>query len=164
MLHDPDAVAHPQAGRILGAVERLMRHQARTWDLLEPRLGLNEVQAQVLAAVRGDHRQVSAVAEALGRHVSTASRVVDQLVRSGHLDRVEDPDDRRAVHLSLTDAGREAMHLIEAMHGTFLGRALARLGDEGAGQLADAMERLADAADQVGVVTPEEALGETAAS
>lgn len=151
MLHDPEALGHPVATRILAAVERLMRHRAHTWQLLETQLGVNEAQGEVLLAVRAGQRQVSAVAEACGRHVSTASRLVDQLVRSGHLDRVEDPDDRRAVLLTVTELGASALEVVEATHGRFLGEALSRLGTTGAEQLADSMERLAAAADEVGV-------------
>jgi DNA-binding MarR family transcriptional regulator len=150
MLHDPDTVGHPEAARIMSAVERMLRLRARTWERLEPEVGINEAQAEILLAVNGGHRQVSSVAEASGRHVSTASRLIDQLVRSGHLDRVEDPDDRRAVLLSLTRAGTDAITTIETTQGRLLSAALDRLGGDGARRLADAMERLADAADEVG--------------
>lgn len=140
----------PLALRIVDAVSRLMRHSARTWDDLEPRIGISEAQANVLAAVQGGAQQVSSVADACGRHVSTASRLVDQLVRSGHLERDEDPTDRRAVLLELTDVGREALTTVSAAHGGFLSQALDRLAPETADALADALERLADAADTVG--------------
>lgn len=159
MLHDPTAVGHPEAARIMAAVERVMRHRTRTWERLEPAIGLNESQCEVLLAVRAGHRQVSAVAEACGRHVSTASRLVDQLVRSGHLDRVEDPVDRRAVLLTLTPPGEQALAIVEAEHGQFLTAALGKLGEDGARRLAEAMEALADAADAIGVDEPEGVAG-----
>jgi DNA-binding MarR family transcriptional regulator len=40
---------------------------------------------------------------------STASRVVDALEKKGHVQRHESPEDRRALHLVATDAGR-ALH------------------------------------------------------
>lgn len=139
----------PRARRIVDAVSRLMRHSARIWDELEPGIGISEAQANVLAAVQGGAQQVSGVADTCGRHVSTASRLVDQLVRSGHLDRDEDPNDRRAVRLALTDRGHEALAAVGAAHGAFLSEALGRLSSPAADALADALERLADAADAV---------------
>jgi DNA-binding MarR family transcriptional regulator len=46
------------------------------------------------------------VAELLGRPLPAVSRAVDALVRAGLVSRIEAPDDRRRLALSLTDAGR----------------------------------------------------------
>jgi MarR family transcriptional regulator, 2-MHQ and catechol-resistance regulon repressor len=46
---------------------------------------------------------------------STASRVVDALERKGYVERIPDPQDRRAVLLSPTPAGRELYRTI--LHG-----------------------------------------------
>lgn len=43
---------------------------------------------------------------------STASRVVSTLERKGLLNRLQHPDDRRAVHLTISDAGRAKHELI----------------------------------------------------
>lgn len=157
MPNAPDAVGHPEAVRILDAVERLLRHRARTWAELEVEVGVSEAQGEILASVDAGDRQVSAVAESCGRHVSTASRLVDQLVRSGHLDRVEDPDDRRAVLLTLTPEGVAALRSIEERHGAMLGEALRRLGPSGASRLADAIEQLAATVDEIATSVPETA-------
>ncbi len=133
--------------RITLAVDRLLRQANRNWAEVEPATGVNEPQARVLSVVRGGARQISDVAEACGRHVSTASRLVEQLVRAGHLDRVEDTEDRRAVVVSLTDRGEEVLAAIEAAHGAFLQQALERLGPDATAELASALERLADALD-----------------
>lgn len=48
------------------------------------------------------------LAVALGLEASSLVRVVDQLIASGLLERHEDPNDRRARILRLTDDGRQA--------------------------------------------------------
>jgi DNA-binding MarR family transcriptional regulator len=49
------------------------------------------------------------LAEAAGITSPTATRMIDGLVGRGVVTRVEDPADRRAVLISLTHAGREAL-------------------------------------------------------
>ena len=49
----------------------------------------------------------AAVARKVMKTKGNISVVVDNLVRSGHVTREPDPDDRRRAILSLTDAGRE---------------------------------------------------------
>jgi DNA-binding MarR family transcriptional regulator len=72
-------------------------------------------QLRVLVMVQdGAPMNMSAVADGLGVNPSNASRTCDRLVRSGLLDRREDPDDRRNVALTLTPAGRR---LVAAMLG-----------------------------------------------
>ncbi|MGD4082657.1 MarR family transcriptional regulator, partial [Xanthomonas citri pv. citri] len=70
-------------------------------------------QLRVLVMVHDLGRMnMSAVADGLGVNPSNASRTSDRLVRSGLLDRREDPDDRRNVALTLTPAGGR---LVESM-------------------------------------------------
>ncbi|MEA2418986.1 MAG: hypothetical protein QOE60_1192 [Thermoleophilaceae bacterium] len=49
------------------------------------------------------------LAEAAGIAAPTATRMIDVLIARGLVTRVEDPADRRAVLISLTDAGRSAL-------------------------------------------------------
>jgi MarR family transcriptional regulator for hemolysin len=53
------------------------------------------------------------LAEALGLEASSLVRVVDHLIESGLLARHEDPQDRRARILELTDEGRKTAALME---------------------------------------------------
>ena len=68
--------------------------------LLIGRLGDNGVRPGVLA-------------DALGLEPSSLVRVVDQLIEAGLLLRHDDPVDRRAKILSLTDAGKQTASLME---------------------------------------------------
>jgi MarR family transcriptional regulator for hemolysin len=58
-------------------------------------------------------RQVT-VAQAAGLESPSLVRLLDQLCASGFVVRTEDPTDRRAKALSLTDSGRELAEAIES--------------------------------------------------
>jgi DNA-binding MarR family transcriptional regulator len=82
---------------------RIITTLART--LADEELSVGQVAALYLVDDRGTMR-VSDVAEATGRALPAASRMVDDLVRRGFLEREEDPSDRRARVLTLTASGR----------------------------------------------------------
>lgn len=134
---------------VLGTVERLQGVALRTWARIERDHDLSPVHATALEAIGGGARQVSAVADACGRHVSSASRFVDVLVGRRLVDREVDPDDRRAVRLTLTREGRTLLDRIVATHRSALARSLGRLAPDERTELARLMARLADAAEQV---------------
>ncbi|SNS67079.1 DNA-binding transcriptional regulator, MarR family [Streptosporangium subroseum] len=84
------------------------------------------------------------LAERIDRSVSATSRLVDQLVRRGLVDRHEDPDDRRARRIALTkrgtgflreferaraDAQLEVMAHLTAEERELVTRAMALLGE-----------------------------------
>lgn len=85
----------------------------------------------------------SDVAAATDRHVSSVSRVIDQLVEIGLLDREPHPDDRRQVLLTLTRDGAATVARFEALdHG--LSAFMVSDFDAGdARRLADYLDRLA---------------------
>jgi DNA-binding MarR family transcriptional regulator len=63
-----------------------------------------QLRVMVMISVRGP-MNLSTVADGLNVSASNASRICDRLLRSGMIDRTEDPGDRRHVTLSLTDDG-----------------------------------------------------------
>lgn len=60
------------------------------------------------------HCAFQVLAEEMFLDKSTASRVIDTLERKGYVSRVEDDEDRRAVRIQATDAGRELYAKIRA--------------------------------------------------
>lgn len=71
--------------------------------------GISVSQAGTLFRLHG-HRHpkgVSDIGDHLGVSSAAASQLLDRLVQQGLVLRSEDPDDRRAKQLSLTDKGRE---------------------------------------------------------
>jgi MarR family 2-MHQ and catechol resistance regulon transcriptional repressor len=63
---------------------------------------------------RSDTYTVSNVAAFLRVSNAAASRAVDRLVKRGLLNRAEAEDDRRAVHLSLTERGRKLLQAYDS--------------------------------------------------
>jgi DNA-binding MarR family transcriptional regulator len=71
--------------------------------------GLNFPQMKVLVTLAGHEDEpasVKRIAEQLGISLASASRAVDVLVRRDLATRIEDPDDRRVRHVSLTAEGQ----------------------------------------------------------
>jgi DNA-binding MarR family transcriptional regulator len=71
--------------------------------------GLNFPQMKVLVTLAGhEHEPASMkrIAEHLGISLASASRAVDALVKRDLATRIEDPDDRRVRHVSLTAEGQ----------------------------------------------------------
>ena len=71
--------------------------------------GLNFPQMKVLITLAGHEDEpasVKGIAEQLGISLASASRAVDTLVKRALATRVEDPDDRRVRHVSLTAEGQ----------------------------------------------------------
>jgi len=91
--------------------------------------------------------KLAELAAHLGVVPTTASSVVDRLVRRGLVDRVRPEANRRAVALSLSGAGRDAFERLEAEELAAMRIMLDALGEgERAGFVA-AMKRIATAID-----------------
>lgn len=76
------------------------------WDQAEP-LGINPTQAQILARLASwGPVRISELAADMGVTQPTLSDAVGTLERKGHLTRMRDPDDGRALRLHLTGQGR----------------------------------------------------------
>jgi DNA-binding MarR family transcriptional regulator len=94
-----------------GALSELLMHAARAqrrrWrELLEP-WDLTPSQSRALRVIGdGDGTRVSDLAEALRIAPRSATEVADSLEARGLVERAPDPDDRRAVRLRATAAGR----------------------------------------------------------
>ena len=73
----------------------------------EDDIGLSSTQRLVLTTVvDGEAMRLGALAERVGVSSATASRAVEALVVAGLVERVAAPDDRRAVQIDASRAGR----------------------------------------------------------
>jgi MarR family transcriptional regulator for hemolysin len=96
----------------LMALTMTLTHVARSYkaaaDKLSAGCGLSHATAWPIVMIGrlGDGVRPGAVADALGLEPPSLVRVIDQLVESGLLDRHEDPSDRRARTLHLSEKGR----------------------------------------------------------
>ncbi len=91
------------------------------------------------------------VAQALGVHPSTATRVCDQLVAAGLLLRQEDSQDRRYVALSLTRKGQRLVDKVTAARSADIEKILNRLEGPSRKRLVTALREFATAAGEIEV-------------
>ena len=120
---------------------------------------VNDLMAEQLRAVTGDDvtysqlkllkmvsltegYSVSNVAQFLGVSTAAASRAVDRLVRRGLISRTAAEEDRRAVHLSLTEKGLELLRRYDAAARPALEQAFADLSPEQMRHVGDLLDRL----------------------
>lgn len=78
--------------------------------------GLTPVQAATVLAIQDGARRASEVARETSQHPSGASRVIESLVQIGVVDRDVDPEDRRAVVLTLTEHGSDRAAAVMASY------------------------------------------------
>ena len=89
-------------GRMSG---RLRSRPPAEW----PELELTMPQAKALFSLSEGPARMSSLSEFLGRGMSSATSMIDRLVKKGLVERLEDASDRRVVECRLTSQGREAV-------------------------------------------------------
>ncbi len=103
----PPSILAANAGFLLGKVHELARD--RFEQTLAP-LGLKVRHYGVLAALAEQSPVAqNALGDRLGVDRSTMVAVIDELEAAGRVVRGRNPQDRRAYHLELTDAGRAVL-------------------------------------------------------
>jgi DNA-binding MarR family transcriptional regulator len=73
----------------------------------------------------------------------SAGELVDDLVKLGYVERIADPDDRRAKLICLTERGREAQRVGFGLFAELEQRWAAKFGDERLEQLRELLEQIA---------------------
>src|SRR5262244_2977921 len=121
---------------------------------------VDEMRAELAAGGHADlHRSFGYVARALDERPHTlrdlaerlaisppgALKIVDEMAASGHLERVDDPDDRRVVRLRLTARGRAALAAARRFHARFEERLAARVGPRRAATCRAVLESIVEA-------------------
>jgi MarR family transcriptional regulator for hemolysin len=117
---------------LTGGVLRLARAYRREVDKALAAHGLSEARAlPVLQIARlGEGVRQGVLAEELGVEGPSLVRILDQLCAAGLVERRDDPNDRRAKTLHLSDEGRALAAVIETTLDGFRARLLTRIGDE----------------------------------
>jgi DNA-binding MarR family transcriptional regulator len=88
---------------------------------------------------------VGELADQLGRSMSVTSRLVDQMVKRGWVDRAEDRDDRRAKRLGITAVGRTFLRDFESVRAQAQREVMTYLTDDEQRQVSEAMALLGKA-------------------
>lgn len=110
--------------------------------LLELELSMSQTKSIFVLSHAEDPMPITALAARLGMSAPTAGRTVDQLVKAGLAERHEDPADRRVKLVSVTTSGREIAERHFEAHRTTFREIFARLSDDEAANLADALQPL----------------------
>jgi DNA-binding MarR family transcriptional regulator len=88
---------------------------------------------------------MSRIAELLGVSLSNATGLIDRVEERGFVERVRVPDDRRVVHVRLTDAGTRMLREVELFKEDMMQGILARLDERQLRGVARAMTDLRQA-------------------
>lgn len=132
---------------VLGRLHRCdIRYQGLVGDVLEE-FGLTTASFDVLASLRRsgpDYRRTAGQLAEIGLISSGGlTQRIDRLERSGLVERVKDPGDRRIVDIQLTDAGKDLIDTVLQRHfreqNNFLG-GLTRNEQRQLGQLLSRLE------------------------
>ncbi len=84
------------------------------------------------------------LSKAFGVPLSTATRMVDWMVKQSYAERLSDPEDRRIVRVSLTKMGRELYEAINLMLGRRLEKLLRRLTAEEREQFVSLLRKIVE--------------------
>jgi MarR family transcriptional regulator for hemolysin len=100
---------------LTAAITQASRSYKSAVDKVAAEYGLSQATGLPVMIVGrlGNGVRPGVLADALGLEASSVVRVVDQLIESGLLERRDDPLDRRAKILELTDEGRKTAALME---------------------------------------------------
>jgi len=119
---DVDAVT----SAMLTASRLLVAISARSLAAVEERVTLPQFRMLVVLATGGETNLVT-LADRLAVNPSTAMRMVDRLVAAGLVDRRANPDNRRAIVLRLTEAGRKIVDDVTARRRAEIATVVARM-------------------------------------
>lgn len=151
-------------------VSRALRAYASSLRLIDPiRLrvwderGLTMGQLRALYVLLGEGPMAaSALADRLKVRPATMTGLADRLVRHGLIERHSDEGDRRLVLLALSAEGDSIMRDIEERVSSYMADILGQLTDAETKALVRSLERLAEAADEVGQEYAERSLDDRA--
>ena len=124
-----------------------MNRSMRGWGLFAKSTGLSMPQFSLLMQLH--HKGACGMSEVSGRFEITpaaASQLVDKLVQNGLIIREEDPSDRRAKLLNLTDKGRELIEQGIEERYRWVDQLAEMLSDEEKARVSEALTLLTTAA------------------
>ena len=133
-----------------------MRYSMRDFLLFSKKTGLSMSQLGAMFRINEGKSSVSDVGGGLGITNAAGSQMVDRLVQLGLILRSEDPDDRRAKQLKLTDKGRSVLNETFHARQAWLRELASHLSPEEKQQVTAAFHLLIQKADQLGPVSEPE--------
>ena len=140
------AISHEAADQLAADLVRVMKlfHAMRAHA---PRLhpAVDATAYPVLFTLQGGPKRVSALAECVHSDVSTVSRQASAMAQHGLVEKLPDPEDRRAAVLSLTPEGTALLERLRTQRGEWFRSMLQDWEQSEAEQFITLLDRFADA-------------------
>jgi DNA-binding MarR family transcriptional regulator len=140
-------------------MEIFMHRSMRTWVRYAKTTGLSMPQFSILMQLH--HKGpcgMSGISEGYDITPAATSQLVDKLVQSGFIQRVEDPNDRRAKLLSLTDQGHDFIEQGMKERYRWMDELAAKLTPEERIQVSEALDLMTRAAQDMEMAAPVESI------
>ena len=143
-------------------LDEVFRNYGRAAGMMDPNrleaweeLGLTFSQLRVLSLLSTTRFALAGtIAEALKVRPSTATGIVDRLVRQELVVRQRDREDRRCVRIYLTEHGRKVISDIRERNEALLGRLFRRFTQDEIATIARAFELLTEEGERLGLIIP----------
>jgi DNA-binding MarR family transcriptional regulator len=133
---------------VLRASRALVGVAAQSLAQTEANLTLVQYRALVALGLNGE-QNVGTLAETLGIHPSTATRLCDRLVAKGLMERMTSEESRREVTLALSPAGTALVRAETDSRRRAIRRIVERLDGETQLEIIESVRALVDAAEEV---------------
>ena len=136
-------------------MDAFMHRSLRGWNHFANSTGLSMPQFSILMQLH--HKGpcgMSEVSERFDISAAAASQLVDKLVQSGHLERAEDPSDRRAKLLTLSAKGSELIQQGIEERYRWMDDLADTLSAEDQKKVSEALTLLTNAAKEMEIVNP----------
>jgi DNA-binding MarR family transcriptional regulator len=121
---------------------RRLKHQARSTQADGPTSELGESQIWALHSLAMGSQLTSELAQRHNVTNPTMTRIVDGLVEKGYVKRLPSHEDRRQIHLQLTEAGREAARYAHEQFRAVMARFISPLSEKQLNDIALACKHL----------------------
>ncbi|SDP63642.1 DNA-binding transcriptional regulator, MarR family [Actinopolyspora xinjiangensis] len=132
---------------VLTASRLLVGVSAKSVAAVAGPITLPQFRLLVALGSRGPLKLVS-LAEMLGVNPSTATRTVDRLVTAGWAQRNSNPDSRREITVSLTDAGRDLVDRVTEYRRSEISAIVERIPHEDRAGLVRALQAFTEAGEE----------------
>jgi DNA-binding MarR family transcriptional regulator len=123
-----DAVPRPCHEMLIDELTRMMARQRGDYvsDLFRSGVSTAHLWVLMKVGLYGE-LSMSGIAELLGIGLPNVTGIVDRMEERGLVERSRDPEDRRVVHVRLTEAGRRIPEGMEGLQRDLLGRVVREL-------------------------------------
>lgn len=155
---DPASPADPAL--VMDAFRALLRTARRLRRITGPILaewGLTGAQFGSLSRIPPEGISLTELAAMSSADPATVSGIVDRLVRDGFISRERSAEDRRAVHITLTEKGKETLAAVIPIHRRAVSEALGPMDEESLRALLSLLGRIEAHLDGPARATPREA-------